>query len=260
MSAAIKKQISISPKIVHVAKGGQTKLHCIVNATPAAKVVWLKNGVPVQANPPYVLLEDISLLLAQVELQDMANYTCVAENIAGKRVSEPVPITVYVDGGWSQWSPWTDCKCPGHPKQGQKRTRVCNSPVPINNGAACKGPSTESTPDCLPCSAGRWSSWSEWSECGPDCIQIRQRSCIGSSVAAAQMSSVGSVPASTAALVANSTSAQAFAIDSGTIISCVGKSHQSIKCTGGLCNNTAQGVRARHKLSQKDIGHQENQI
>uniref|UniRef100_A0A1Y9IUY8 Netrin receptor UNC5 n=1 Tax=Anopheles minimus TaxID=112268 RepID=A0A1Y9IUY8_9DIPT len=236
--ATIKKQISISPKIVRVATGGRADLNCIANATPAAKVVWLKNGVPVQANPPYVLPTDSTLMIARVEIQDMANYTCVAENIAGKRESEPVPIIVYVDGGWSQWSPWTDCKCPGHPKQGQKRTRVCNSPVPINNGATCKGPSTESTPDCLPCSAGRWSSWSEWSDCGPDCIQIRQRSCIGSS-AAAQMSSVGSVPAATAALVANSSSAQAFAIDSGTIINCVGKSQQSIKCTGGLCNYTA---------------------
>ncbi|EAA14755.4 AGAP009061-PA, partial [Anopheles gambiae str. PEST] len=208
--ATIKKQISISPKIVRVATGGRAELNCIANATPAAKVVWLKNSVPVHANPPFVLLTENALLIARVEIQDMANYTCVAENIAGKRVSDPVPITVYVDGGWSSWGPWTDCKCPGHGKQGQKRTRVCNSPVPMNNGAPCKGASTESTPDCLPCSAGRWSSWSEWSECGPDCTQIRQRSCV------------------------------AFAIDSGTIVNCAGKSQQSIKCTGGLCNYTAQ--------------------
>uniref|UniRef100_A0A182NAQ5 Ig-like domain-containing protein n=1 Tax=Anopheles dirus TaxID=7168 RepID=A0A182NAQ5_9DIPT len=232
--ATIKKQISISPKIVRVATGGRAELNCIANAAPAAKVVWLKNGVPVQANPPFVLLADNSLLIARVEIQDMANYTCVAENIAGKRVSDPVSIAVYVDGGWSQWSSWTDCKCPGHPKQGQKRTRACNSPVPMNNGATCKGSSTESTPDCLPCSAGRWSSWSEWSECGHDCTQIRQRSCIGSS-------SVSSGPVSTAALVANSSSAQSFTTDSGTIISCVGKGQQSVKCSGGLCNYTVQG-------------------
>ncbi|XP_061514380.1 netrin receptor UNC5C isoform X3 [Anopheles gambiae] len=234
--ATIKKQISISPKIVRVATGGRAELNCIANATPAAKVVWLKNSVPVHANPPFVLLTENALLIARVEIQDMANYTCVAENIAGKRVSDPVPITVYVDGGWSSWGPWTDCKCPGHGKQGQKRTRVCNSPVPMNNGAPCKGASTESTPDCLPCSAGRWSSWSEWSECGPDCTQIRQRSCVGSSSA----TQLGSVPVTSAALVANSSSAQAFAIDSGTIVNCAGKSQQSIKCTGGLCNYTAQ--------------------
>lgn len=234
--ATIKKQISISPKIVRVATGGRAELNCNVNATPPAKVVWQKNGISVQANPPFVLLADNSLLIARVEIQDMANYTCVAENIAGKRVSDPVPIAVYVDGGWSQWGPWSDCKCPGHPKQGRKRTRVCNSPVPMNDGANCKGASTESTADCLPCSAGRWSSWSEWSECGPDCTQIRQRSCIGSS----SVSSSG--PVSTAALVANSSSAaaQGFTTDSGAIISCVGKGQQSVKCSGGLCNYTVQ--------------------
>uniref|UniRef100_A0A182SRU2 Ig-like domain-containing protein n=1 Tax=Anopheles maculatus TaxID=74869 RepID=A0A182SRU2_9DIPT len=66
---AIKKQISISPKIVRVATGGRAELNCIANATPAAKVVWLKNGVPVQANPPFVLLADNSLLIARVEIQ-----------------------------------------------------------------------------------------------------------------------------------------------------------------------------------------------
>ncbi|XP_053675531.1 netrin receptor unc-5-like [Anopheles nili] len=249
--ATIKKQISISPKTVRVGTGGRAELSCIAPATPVAKVAWLKNGVPVQPNPPFVLLTDSTLLIARVEIQDMANYTCVAENIAGKRVSEPVPIIVFVDGGWSSWGPWTDCKCPGHPKQGQKRTRVCNSPVPMNSGAACSGASTESTLDCLPCSddvqivnpngyhlnAGRWSGWSEWSSCGPDCTQTRQRSCIGGSPASHL---AGSVPVATAALVANGSSAQAFAIDGGAIVSCLGKSQQSLKCTGGMCNYTVQ--------------------
>ncbi|KXJ73695.1 hypothetical protein RP20_CCG015237 [Aedes albopictus] len=33
-------------------------------------------------------------------MQDMANYTCVAENIAGKRVSDPVSLTVYGKCPW----------------------------------------------------------------------------------------------------------------------------------------------------------------
>ncbi|XP_058056344.1 netrin receptor unc-5-like [Anopheles bellator] len=250
--ATIKKQINITPKTVRVSTGGRAELICNASATPVAKVVWQKNGVTLHANPPYVLLAENSLLIARVEMQDMANYTCIAENIAGKRISEPVPITVFVDGGWSPWGSWTDCKCPGHPKQGQKRTRVCNSPVPLNSGAPCPGPSTESTSDCLPCSddvqivnpdgyrvnAGRWSSWSEWTECGPDCTQTRQRSCFGAATVAT------GVTAATAALVANSSGSggtsdrqHAFVVDSGTIISCVGKSHQSVKCSGGMCNN-----------------------
>ncbi|XP_058122325.1 netrin receptor unc-5-like [Anopheles ziemanni] len=250
--ATIKKQISISPRNVRVGTGGRAELNCIANATPAAKVVWLKNNIPVQPNPPFVLVGDNSLLIARVELQDMANYTCVAENIAGKRISEPVSITVYVDGGWSPWGLWTDCKCPGHPKQGQKRTRACNSPAPINNGAQCPGASTETTPDCLPCSAGRWSAWSEWSECGPDCTRTRQRSCIGGRTGAAASTQLmasqsgGAHTVTSAALVANGSSstgpdrAQAFVVDSPTIGSCVGKSQQTEKCNGGMCNYTVQ--------------------
>ncbi|XP_053663408.1 netrin receptor unc-5-like [Anopheles marshallii] len=239
-TATIKKQISISPKTVRVATGGRAELVCIANATPAAKVEWQKNGVPMQPNPPYVVLTASSLLLTRVNMQDMANYTCVAENIAGKRVSEPAFINVYVDGGWSQWGPWTDCKCPGHPKQGKRRLRICNNPEPINNGTTCQGVNTEFTSDCLPCSAvGRWSSWSEWSECGQDCTQIRQRHCIGSS-STAQISSFG-VPLTTAALPTDSTSAQAVALNNSTNISCAGKSQQSIKCSDGLCNNTPLG-------------------
>ncbi|XP_035795780.1 netrin receptor unc-5-like isoform X2 [Anopheles albimanus] len=251
--ATIKKQINISPKSVRVSTGGRAELVCNTNAIPAAKVIWQKNGVAVKANPPYVLISEYSLLIARVEMQDMANYTCIAENIAGKRVSEPVPITVFVDGGWSAWGPWTDCKCPGHPKQGQKRTRTCNSPVPLNSGAPCAGPSTETTPDCLPCSAGQWSTWSEWSECGVDCTQSRQRSCMGGLAPVAPLVSPSSLAsgasvASAASLVANNTSGpassdhrqQAYVVDSGTIISCVGKSRQSVKCSGGMCNYSVQ--------------------
>ncbi|XP_052864048.1 netrin receptor UNC5C-like [Anopheles cruzii] len=267
--ATIKKQINITPKTVRVSTGGRAELICNANATPVAKVVWQKNGVTLHANPPYVLLAEYSLLIARVEMQDMANYTCIAENIAGKRISEPVPITVFVDGGWSPWGPWTDCKCPGHPKQGQKRTRVCNSPVPLNSGAPCPGPTTESTPDCLPCSddvqivnpdgyrvnAGRWSSWSEWTECGPDCTQTRQRSCIGAFSTSATVAT--GVTAATAALVANNSVSggasdrqHAFVIDSGTIISCVGKSHQSVKCSGGMCNYSMQVPPQRHSRQE----------
>lgn len=34
-------------------------------------------------------------ILFSIQLQDMANYTCVAENIVGKRLSEPASLTVY---------------------------------------------------------------------------------------------------------------------------------------------------------------------
>ncbi|XP_058449824.1 netrin receptor unc-5-like [Malaya genurostris] len=232
--AYIKRQISITPKSVRVELGGRAEIICSVNATPVAKISWHKNGIPLVANPPVVITVEDKVLIAHVTMQDMANYTCVAENIAGKRVSDPVSLTVYVDGGWSSWGPWTDCKCPGHPKQGQKRSRVCNNPLPLNSGAPCVGHNTETTPDCLPCTAGRWSSWSEWSECAPDCTQTRHRSCIGGPIVASSSAA--------AALVANSStgSNDKQSYDSSTI-NCVGKSLQSAKCSGGACNYSVQG-------------------
>ncbi|XP_055644586.1 netrin receptor UNC5C-like [Toxorhynchites rutilus septentrionalis] len=239
--AYIKRQISISPKSVRVELGGRAELICSVNATPVAKIAWYKNGIPLVPNPPVVITVEDKVLIAHVTMQDMANYTCVAENIAGKRVSEPVSLTVYVDGGWSSWGPWTDCKCPGHPKQGQKRSRVCNNPLPLNSGAPCVGHNTETTSDCLPCTAGRWSQWSDWSLCTPDCTQTRHRYCIGGPIAAS--SSVSSAAA--ALLVANS-STGAGQHDKqqpydGSTINCVGKSLQTISCAGGACNYSVQG-------------------
>lgn len=60
-----------------------------------------------------------------------------------------------VDGGWSSWGPWNECRCPGRPPQGQRRMRTCSNPPPQNGGAPCGGPNIQKTPDCLPC-PGKW--------------------------------------------------------------------------------------------------------
>ncbi len=51
-------------------------------------------------------------------------------------------VFVAVNGGWSDWSPWTPCsKTCG---KGQKyRRRECNSPKPINGGSVCEGSNFE---------------------------------------------------------------------------------------------------------------------
>ena len=110
---------------------------------------------------------------------------------------------IAVDGGWSEWSRFSECSqtCKGGVKS---RTRSCNNPAPLNGGSPCPGDYFE-TLECyteIDCKSnksdskinrtanttisylgpvhGRWTKWSDWSTCTRDCgtgNQTRERSC-----------------------------------------------------------------------------------
>ncbi|CAL7943302.1 unnamed protein product [Xylocopa violacea] len=197
--AYLKKHFLSPPYSLSVEAGRNAELRCTPPlGLPQPKVYWLKNGSPLEtitgstpasplpdgipndvaASNNFVQTSDGHLILGEAELRHQGNYSCVAENIAARRVSEPAVLTVYVNGGWSSWSGWSDCsaRCG---RGVQKRTRTCTNPLPINGGQSCPGPATqrvECNPSC-PAVDGRWSSWSSWSACGPDCSRVRRRSC-----------------------------------------------------------------------------------
>ncbi|XP_004924806.1 netrin receptor UNC5C isoform X2 [Bombyx mori] len=181
--AYLKKPFAVSPSAISVEAGSAASLRCSPPmAAPPPHISWLKHGAPLQQDHNVLVSAEGNLLISRSTLQDMANYSCVAENIAGKRISEPALLTVYVNGGWSAWGPWTQCRCNGRISSGQRRTRTCTEPHPLNGGAPCQGQAVQRTADCLPCQSalsGRWGAWSEWSVCGADCRQIRRRSCTG---------------------------------------------------------------------------------
>ncbi|XP_071857442.1 netrin receptor UNC5C isoform X3 [Bombus fervidus] len=197
--AYLKKHFLSPPYSLSVEAGRNAELRCTPPlGVPQPKVYWLKNGTPLEtmtsstpassmadsipndvtAANNFVQTVDGHLILGKAELRHQGNYSCVAENIAARRVSEPAVLTVYVNGGWSSWSGWSDCstRCG---RGVQKRTRTCTNPAAMNGGQACPGPLTqrvECNPSC-PAVDGRWSSWSSWSACGPDCSRVRRRSC-----------------------------------------------------------------------------------
>eukprot|EP00058_Branchiostoma_floridae_P018788 XP_002604277.1 hypothetical protein BRAFLDRAFT_88566 [Branchiostoma floridae] len=87
-----------------------------------------------------------------------------------------------VDGGWSDWSPWSGCSVTCGIGT-ETRDRSCTNPAPAHGGADCVGPDEE-VQDCdtgVPCPVdGEWSDWSPWSGCSVTCgsgTQTRDRSC-----------------------------------------------------------------------------------
>ncbi|KAK2587773.1 hypothetical protein KPH14_003879 [Odynerus spinipes] len=193
--AYLKKHFISPPYSLSVEAGRNAELRCTPPlGVPPPKVYWLRNGLPFEtiqssgstsdASPnevspaSFVQTAEGHLLLGEAELRHQGNYSCVAENLAARRVSEPAVLTIYVNGGWSSWSGWSECsvRCG---RGVQKRTRTCTNPAAINGGQPCPGPATqrvECNPSC-PAVDGRWSTWSSWSACGPDCSRVRRRSC-----------------------------------------------------------------------------------
>lgn len=76
----------------------QTELRCIPpDGAPRTVITWIRDGrtIDPKRDPNFIITTDGHLLIAQTRLSDMGNYSCVAENIANRRMSEPALLTVY---------------------------------------------------------------------------------------------------------------------------------------------------------------------
>ena len=67
-----------------------------------------------------------------------------------------------IDGGWSQWSPWSLPTGASNPEE-VTRSRVCDSPRPYLGGKMCEGSPVDVKNITIPVDGG-WSEWGEWSE------------------------------------------------------------------------------------------------
>uniref|UniRef100_A0AC34R656 Netrin receptor UNC5 n=1 Tax=Panagrolaimus sp. JU765 TaxID=591449 RepID=A0AC34R656_9BILA len=188
------------PSSERVPEGKTVQLMCTPpDADPKAEITWTKDGTEIVPNldPNLIIANDGSLIISAPRLSDSGNYTCEASNFANKRVTDAAQIVVYVDGGWSPWSPFSgscriDCSLlnvqfdmvkgdelavdRATPKQ--RRTRTCNNPAPLNGGANCQGADEEyrnCEHDCVV--HGAWSRWTPWSNCNDKCKRTRKREC-----------------------------------------------------------------------------------
>lgn len=92
----LKKAFEVPPYPQNVEMDQSAEIPCRPpTGVPQPKVYWLKNGVPLESDSNIIVSSDGHLLVGQARLQDTANYTCVAENIAAKRIAEPALLTVY---------------------------------------------------------------------------------------------------------------------------------------------------------------------
>ncbi|XP_038060461.1 netrin receptor UNC5C-like [Patiria miniata] len=147
------------------------------SGVPDPTVYWEKNGARIDTSDVHFLQTQEGLILNQIRLEDSGNYTCVAENIAAKRESETAQVIVYVDGGWTSWSRWTECDVTCGTGLRERR-RSCTNPPRKNGGQQCGGQDIQTiscTEDC-PVN-GEWGRWSDWSTCSGNCQQVRSRYC-----------------------------------------------------------------------------------
>ncbi|PNI67325.1 HMCN1 isoform 2 [Pan troglodytes] len=177
--------ITLEPVETVINAGGKIILNCQATGEPQPTITWSRQGHSISWDDRVNVLSNNSLYIADAQKEDTSEFECVARNLMGS-VLVRVPVIVQVHGGFSQWSAWRACSVTCG-KGIQKRSRLCNQPLPANGGKPCQGSDLEMR-NCQnkPCPVdGSWSEWSLWEECTRSCgrgNRTRTRTCNNPSV------------------------------------------------------------------------------
>jgi len=85
------------PSAVELAVGGRATLRCRPpRAEPDPSVTWTRDDRPLPTDGDRVYVDEAtgSLHVLDVRRDDAALYRCVADNVAGRRISAPARLTV----------------------------------------------------------------------------------------------------------------------------------------------------------------------
>ena len=108
--ADLNKEFEVPPYSQSVQLGSQVEMRCHPpRGQPSPDIRWLKDRQELDmADPNYLAAADGHLIIIQVRAEDVANYSCVAENLVNRRVSPPARLEI-VGGCWSvaavRWCP-----------------------------------------------------------------------------------------------------------------------------------------------------------
>ncbi len=93
----IKKSFVQEPLGARVLKDNHVQLLCKAPpGDPDPEVYWERDGVRVDTQDRhYLQTQDGTLFIITAQVSDTGNYTCIAENIAGKRKSQTASVYVY---------------------------------------------------------------------------------------------------------------------------------------------------------------------
>ncbi|GFS46965.1 hemicentin-1 [Trichonephila inaurata madagascariensis] len=81
--------IKKSPPLVKANVGSEAVLSCIAEGFPPPEISWMKEGSSLLlTNTPHIKLEDMSLYVSDVKLQDAGDYICIATNEAGSTTKD----------------------------------------------------------------------------------------------------------------------------------------------------------------------------
>lgn len=127
----------MSPPSARIEPGFSLELKCTLpSSNPPAVRSWMRNNLKIEQSSAVTITQDGSLIIHSAKVQDSGNYSCVAKNIVGRRLSNPVPVVVRSEKRWSDWSSCNvDCI--------KIRQRNCNSKSPDD----CQGKEVE-TMEC----------------------------------------------------------------------------------------------------------------
>ncbi|XP_012591877.2 hemicentin-1 [Microcebus murinus] len=172
--------ITLEPVGTVINAGGNIILNCQAAGEPHPTITWSRQGHSIPWDDRVTVLSNSSLYIAAAQKEDTSDYECVARNLMGS-VLVRVPVIVQVHGGFSHWSAWRSCSVTCG-KGIQKRSRLCNNPLPANGGKPCQGSDSEmrNCQNKLCPVDGSWSEWSPWEECTRSCgrgNRTRTRTC-----------------------------------------------------------------------------------